>query len=73
MARGMHTRNPQFPDFNPHESIIMPHSLIQTKETFDPIVFLQQLVQLDTCDPPGDERAIAQLIHQQLLALGVEF
>jgi len=39
---------------------------------FDPIAFLQQLVRLDTCDPPGNEREIAHLVHRQLRALGVE-
>jgi len=41
-------------------------------EDFDPISFLQQLVRLDTCDPPGNESEIAQLVHRQLLAFGVE-
>jgi len=43
-----------------------------TSSAFDPIEFLQQLVQLDTCDPPGNESKIAALVHNQLLALGVE-
>jgi len=41
-------------------------------EKFDPVNFLQQLVRLDTCDPPGNESEISQLVHQQLLTLGVE-
>jgi len=43
-----------------------------TTPSFDVVAFLQQLVRLDTCDPPGNESAIARLVHQQLLDFGVE-
>lgn len=39
---------------------------------FDPIPFLQKIVAIDSCDPPGGELAIAQMVHQQLLSLGVD-
>jgi len=46
---------------------------VQEKQNcFDPVSFLQQLVRLDTCDPPGDEFDIAGLVHKQLLAMGIE-
>ncbi|RWE76939.1 MAG: M20 family peptidase [Mesorhizobium sp.] len=39
---------------------------------FDPIRFLQQIVAIDSCDPPGGEYQVAKLVHDELLALGVE-
>jgi succinyl-diaminopimelate desuccinylase len=39
---------------------------------FDPIRFLQQVVAVDSCDPPGNEIEIARFVHQALLDLGVE-
>ncbi|MDW9646213.1 M20/M25/M40 family metallo-hydrolase [Sinorhizobium meliloti] len=39
--------------------------------TFDPIGFLQKVVSIDSCDPPGGELEIARLVHEQLLTLGV--
>jgi len=40
--------------------------------SFDPVGFLQKVVSIDSCDPPGGEVEIARLVHEQLLALGVE-
>ncbi|MBA8820915.1 peptidase M20 [Ochrobactrum sp. P6BS-III] len=40
--------------------------------SFDPIEFLQKVVSIDSCDPPGEELEIARLVHEQLLMLGVE-
>lgn len=40
--------------------------------SFDPIRFLQKVVSIDSCDPPGGELEIARLVHEQLLELGVE-
>jgi len=42
------------------------------RDDLHPILFLQKLVRLDTCDPPGDELEIAKLVHKQLLFMGVE-
>ncbi|MER8887600.1 M20 family metallopeptidase [Mesorhizobium sp. M0816] len=42
------------------------------KSDFDPIQFLQQIVAIDSCDPPGGEIEIAKLVHKELLALGIE-
>ncbi|MER9708339.1 M20 family metallopeptidase [Mesorhizobium sp. M0204] len=42
------------------------------KNHFDPIRFLQKIVAIDSCDPPGGELEIATLVHEQLLALGIE-
>ncbi|MGX5805452.1 M20 family metallopeptidase [Bradyrhizobium sp. Arg314] len=42
------------------------------RQYFDPIGFLQKIVAIDTCDPPGKEIEIAKLVHTELLALGVE-
>ncbi|NHT77617.1 M20 family metallopeptidase [Rhizobiaceae bacterium CRRU44] len=42
------------------------------QRSFDPIEFLGKIVAIDSCDPPGGELEIAQLVHQELLALGVE-
>lgn len=39
---------------------------------FDPIGFLQQIVTIDSCDPPGSEIEVAKLVHAELLALGIE-
>ncbi|MER9877362.1 M20 family metallopeptidase [Mesorhizobium sp. M0195] len=39
---------------------------------FDPIRFLQQIVTIDSCDPPGNEIEVAKLVHAELLALGIE-
>ncbi|MBB6488654.1 M20 family metallopeptidase [Rhizobium lusitanum] len=39
---------------------------------FDPITFLQAIVAIDSCDPPGGELDVAREVHQQLLALGIE-
>ncbi|AEG58082.1 M20 family metallopeptidase [Sinorhizobium meliloti] len=40
--------------------------------SFDPIQFLQQVVSIDSCDPPGGELEVAKLVHEQLLSLGIE-
>ncbi|NSZ48771.1 M20 family metallopeptidase [Agrobacterium vitis] len=40
--------------------------------SFDPVGFLQKVVSIDSCDPPGGELEIARLVHEQLLALGIE-
>lgn len=40
--------------------------------SFDPIHFLQTVVSIDSCDPPGGELEIALLVHEQLLELGIE-
>ncbi|CCM79862.1 M20 family metallopeptidase [Rhizobium mesoamericanum] len=42
------------------------------ESSFDPIRFLQRIVEIDSCDPPGGELEIAKLVHDQLLGLGVE-
>lgn len=42
------------------------------KDQFDPIRFLQQVVAIDSCDPPGGEVEVARLVHRELLALGIE-
>jgi succinyl-diaminopimelate desuccinylase len=39
---------------------------------FEPISFLQQIVAIDSCDPPGGELDIAKRVHHQLRALGIE-
>lgn len=39
---------------------------------FDPVRFLQEIVAIDSCDPPGGEREIAYRIGDVLSALGVE-
>lgn len=39
---------------------------------FDPITFLQTIVAIDSCDPPGGELDVARQVHRQLLALGIE-
>lgn len=39
---------------------------------FDPIGFLQRLVAMETCDPPGREIEIATLVHDELRAHGIE-
>ncbi|RWX81442.1 M20 family peptidase [Neorhizobium lilium] len=38
----------------------------------DTVSFLQKLVAIDSCDPPGGELDIAKLVHQQLLDVGIE-
>lgn len=43
-----------------------------SKRPFNPIQFLQQVVAIDSCDPPGGEIEIARLVHAELLALGIE-
>lgn len=42
------------------------------QSSFDPIKFLQTIVSIDSCDPPGGELEVAKLVHEQLLSLGVE-
>ncbi|MDX1195438.1 M20/M25/M40 family metallo-hydrolase [Sinorhizobium medicae] len=42
------------------------------KDHFDPVRFLQQVVAIDSCDPPGGELEVAQLVHRELLGLGIE-
>lgn len=54
----MQVANIQHPAFEPVE--------------FDPISFLQKIVGVDSCDPPGGELEVARLVHQQLVALGIE-
>ncbi|TGU45700.1 M20 family peptidase [bacterium M00.F.Ca.ET.152.01.1.1] len=44
----------------------------ESKNNFEPIRFLQQIVAIDSCDPPGGEIEIAKLVHEELLALGIE-
>lgn len=39
---------------------------------FDVADFLSQLVQVPSCDPPGGELAVARIVHETLLSLGVE-
>ena len=39
---------------------------------FDPIAFLQTIVAINSCDPPGGELDVARQVHRQLLALGIE-
>ncbi|SFB63022.1 succinyl-diaminopimelate desuccinylase [Rhizobium sp. NFR07] len=41
-------------------------------ETFDPVRFLQEIVAIDSCDPPGGEREIAYRIGDVLSELGLE-
>ncbi|WP_037434244.1 M20 family metallopeptidase [Sinorhizobium fredii] len=43
-----------------------------SQRPFDPIRFLQQIVAIDSCDPPGGEIEIAKLVHAELQALGVQ-
>lgn len=38
---------------------------------FDPIGFLQRIVAIASCDPPGGELAVAEAVHRQLLDLGI--
>ncbi len=38
----------------------------------DPIAFLQKLVAIPSCDPPGGELAVAEAVHRQLLDMGIE-
>jgi succinyl-diaminopimelate desuccinylase len=33
--------------------------------------FLQTLVSVPSCDPPGDEAEVARIVHEQMLALGI--
>lgn len=39
---------------------------------FDPIGFLQRLIRMETCDPPGREIEIATLVLDELRAWGIE-
>lgn len=39
---------------------------------FDPIAFLQRIVAIDSCDPPGGELAVAEAVHRELLGFGIE-
>ncbi|MBB4277669.1 M20 family metallopeptidase [Rhizobium mongolense] len=43
-----------------------------SRHPFDPIRFLQQIVAIDSCDPPGSEIEIAKLVQTELLACGIE-
>jgi succinyl-diaminopimelate desuccinylase len=45
---------------------------ISPVEQFDAVVFLQRIVAIDSCDPPGGELEVAGEVHKQLLALGIE-
>lgn len=45
---------------------------MQDSITFDPVDFTAQLVRIPSCDPPGGELAVAQVVAQQLTALGIE-
>lgn len=38
---------------------------------FNVVSFLQKLISIESCDPPGQELHIAKCVHQQLLALGI--
>lgn len=40
--------------------------------SFDPIAFLQTIVAIDSCDPPGGELAVAEAVHRELQTLGIE-
>lgn len=42
------------------------------RSSFDPIRFLQQMVTIDSCDPPGNEIESAKLVHAELHSLGIE-
>ncbi|MBX5013675.1 M20 family metallopeptidase [Rhizobium lentis] len=44
----------------------------ESTDHFDPIRFLQQIVAIDSCDPPGREIEVARLVYQELVALGIE-
>ena len=39
---------------------------------FDAAQFLGELIALPSCDPPGDESAVARRVHQTLVDLGIE-
>ncbi|ASJ73403.1 Succinyl-diaminopimelate desuccinylase [Granulosicoccus antarcticus IMCC3135] len=45
---------------------------MQDSITFDPVDFTAKLVRIPSCDPPGGELAVAQVVAQQLTALGIE-
>ncbi|MBB5538854.1 M20 family metallopeptidase [Rhizobium giardinii] len=53
-------------------STVTTQAVSAGKSSFDPIRFLQQIVAIDSCDPPGREIEVARLVHQELLALGVD-
>ena len=38
----------------------------------DPIAFLQRLIRMETCDPPGREIEIATVVLEELRAHGIE-
>ena len=40
--------------------------------TFDPVDFLGRLVAIPSCDPPGGELEVARVVHDKMLALGLE-
>jgi succinyl-diaminopimelate desuccinylase len=41
-------------------------------DDFDPVAFLQRLVAMETCDPPGREIEIATVVLDELRAWGIE-
>ena len=45
---------------------------MKSTTTFDVVAFLQQLIRIPSCDPPGDEKAVAVLVHEQMCALGIQ-
>lgn len=44
----------------------------QSLPSFDAINFLSAIVQTPSCDPPGGELAVAKLVHEAMLGLGIE-
>lgn len=44
----------------------------QRLSSFDAIEFLSKIVQSPSCDPPGGELAVARLVHEAMLGLGIE-
>jgi succinyl-diaminopimelate desuccinylase len=45
---------------------------VNSTTKFDAIAFLQKIVAIDSCDPPGGELDVAIQVYDQLLALGIE-
>ena len=44
---------------------------MQKESSFDVEGFLQRLIEIPSCDPPGGELAVAKLVHETLFSLGV--
>jgi len=50
----------------------MTLALTRLDSELDLVGFLQKLITIESCDPPGEELEIAQLVYNKLLAFGIE-